>query len=204
METESPVGTNLFAWLDTTCGVKNIYFWIFSNVQRCMCSIWMYKCDSAQPGIWVRARSHWISSPCFNNSDIQFHSVSQTYHFLYKYHILSATVCFYFPQRQLPLAGWLTAVCACIIISFTEPVCCRSLWQTSVTQYTVYRNYSHFHRVLHFCCCRCGMLNMNHCRWTCCPSCLEQETCKIRYNGANKFIWFSLRKQRHNERDCRC
>lgn len=79
-----------------------------------------------------------------------------------KYCILSATVCFYFPQRQLPLAGWVTAVCACIIISFTEPVCCRSLWQTSVTQYTVYRNDSQFHRVLHFCCFRCAMLNMNH------------------------------------------
>lgn len=26
VETESPVRTNLFAWLDTTCGVKNIYF----------------------------------------------------------------------------------------------------------------------------------------------------------------------------------
>lgn len=67
-----------------------------------------------------------------------FHSISQTHHFLYKYAISSAPVCFYFPQRQFPLLlRRLTdsCVCACIIISFTEPVCCRSLWQTSITQH---------------------------------------------------------------------
>lgn len=86
-----------------------------------------------QGSLW--GDSHQISSPCSNSFNIPFHSISQTHHFLYKYCIISATVCFYFPQRRFPLAGRLTAVCACIIISFTEPVCCRSLWQTSITQY---------------------------------------------------------------------
>lgn len=43
---------------------------------------------------------------------------------------------FLFPSKTIPFSrGWLTAVCACIIISFTAAVCSRSLWQTSILQY---------------------------------------------------------------------
>lgn len=64
-------------------------------------------------------------------ADTLFHLISRTHHFQYKCGIIWAAVCFYFTLSWFLLAGRLTAVCLCIIISFTELVYSRSLWQTS-------------------------------------------------------------------------
>lgn len=64
-------------------------------------------------------------------SDTLFHSISQiiSYTNTALYRLQSVFISL---KDDSSFAGRLTAVCPCIIISFTEPVCCRSLWQTSI------------------------------------------------------------------------
>lgn len=69
-------------------------------------------------------------SPLFvaNCSDIMFHSISQTYHFLHKYCIISASVCFYFPHKNNfpPLADWQLCVHASLSPLPSLPVAAAS------------------------------------------------------------------------------
>lgn len=129
METEPPeqIKPNLFAWLIATCGVKNNIFGgicldpsfshTLCNGQPCLCSVWMYKCDTAQIGIQVRfsGLSRLSLDPVsllqqlWHPVPLYFPKPSFPIQIL---HFISYSL-FLFSSKTIPLS-WLTDSCVCM------------------------------------------------------------------------------------------
>lgn len=148
-ETENPPGQiklNLSAWLNTMSGEIIYIFWkgfaqiscqtfnkhpsVFESVQVC------HYADGNPCKI---PRSAEIPGRSCNNTDIAVPLYFPNPSFSIQIRHFIGSGLFLFSSKTIPppLLRRLTdsCVCACIIISFTEPVCCRSLWQTSITQH---------------------------------------------------------------------